>query len=314
MGALRNDRDPSDYLMDGDEQGLLDALAAAPVTPGKEKGSTPEDTKGAVPPSEKEPTGSAPVKIQSVIHYKRIRFGQLKAAGPAQNKAADDAPANDNGWDEARKRWKEEPPPGNKSKDNSSNAPNKFKTTRYRDNKPSLREEWITKVLLPGSGLIAVYGPPGCGKSFFALHWALHAAAGLAYTGRKTRKVRVVYIAAEGAGGFRKRVKAAGAALELPDDTQFDLIEAAPDLGLGNDDLKLLVAAIEGGAEEGDEPVKIIVIDTLSRSLGGADENGPGMAKFIENCGELSKQFNCAVVFVHHTGVFRRGIRTPLAG
>ena len=44
------------------------------------------------------------------------------------------------------------------------------------------------------------------------------------------------------------------------------------------------------------------MIDTLSRSLGGADENGPGMAKFIENCGELSRKLNCLVLCVHHTG------------
>jgi KaiC/GvpD/RAD55 family RecA-like ATPase len=198
------------------------------------------------------------------------------------------------GWDEARSQASPTP--------NAVAAPNKFKLIRYKDIQPVFEEEWITDGLLPGSGLVAIYGPPGCGKSFFALHWVLHAAAGKTYAGRATKKVRVVYIAAEGQAGFRKRVMAASKEINLDKDIQFDLIEVAPNLGTNGDDLKLLIEAIKDGTEDGDEPVKIIVIDTLSRSLGGADENGPGMAKFIENAGELSREFNCVVVCVHHTG------------
>ena len=155
---------------------------------------------------------------------------------------------------------------------------------------------------MPNSGLIVVYGPPGCGKSFFVSHLALHIAAGLPYAGRDTKKARVIYIAAEGQKGFKKRVKAAREALDLKltDDVWFSLIPVTPNLGEADGDVTALIEAIEA---EGGPPPGLIVIDTLSRSLCGADENGPGMAAFVENCGKLSESLNGVPVLpVHHTG------------
>jgi len=155
---------------------------------------------------------------------------------------------------------------------------------------------------VPGSGLIVIYGPPGCGKSFFVCHLALHIAAALPYAGRDTKKARVIYIASEGQKGFKRRVKAAREALGLKtsDDVWFSLIPATPNLGAANGDVEALIEAIK---KEGGPPPGLIVVDTLSRSLCGADENGPGMAAFVENCGKLSEKFNGVPVLpVHHTG------------
>ena len=63
-----------------------------------------------------------------------------------------------------------------------------------------------------------------------------------------------------------------------------------------------MVEAIRQQAQEGDAPVGAIVIDTLSRALGCADENGEGMAAFIENAGIIEKALGCVVAPVHHTG------------
>jgi hypothetical protein len=130
----------------------------------------------------------------------------------------------------------------------------------------------------------------------------LHVAAGKEYAGRKVRQARVVYIAAEGQGGFRKRVRAAGDALGLDETLQFDLIEVTPNLGISGGDAPALIQAIKQQAQACDAPVGAIVIDTLSRTLCGADENGEGMATFIENAGFIEQEFECLVMPVHHTG------------
>src|SRR5208337_1582957 len=116
--------------------------------------------------------------------------------------------------------------------DAGEEKPAKFPLIRYGDIKPVLTGQWLIKKLLPARGLCVVYGPPGCGKSFLTLHAVLHVASGKDYAALKTRQARVVYVAAEGQGAFRKRVRAAGDALGLDETTlQFDLVEVVPNLG-----------------------------------------------------------------------------------
>ena len=50
--------------------------------------------------------------------------------------------------------------------------------------------------------------PPGEGKSFVALSFALCVAAGREWLGHKVKQGRVVYVAAEGGRGMHKRVRA----------------------------------------------------------------------------------------------------------
>jgi len=178
----------------------------------------------------------------------------------------------------------------------------KFPLERYGDIKVDLTGQWLIKRLLPSRGLCVVYGPPGCGKSFLTLHAMLHVASGMSYAGQKTYQGRVIYIAAEGQGGFRKRVCAAGDELKVDKSLQFDLIPVAPNLGADDGDAAALIEAIQQKARQGDAPVGAIVIDTLSRTLAGADENGEGLATFIKNAGLIEQAFKCLVMPVHHTG------------
>ena len=178
----------------------------------------------------------------------------------------------------------------------------RFRPIPWANIEPDLEDEDLIEGLVPSSGLIVVYGPPGCGKSFFVSHLVLHIAAGLRYAGRDTKKARVIYIAAEGQKGFKRRVKAAREALGLKTtaDVWFSLITVTPNLGTSDGDVGFLIEAIK---LEGGPPPGLIVVDTLSRSLCGADENGEGMAAFVENCGVLSEHLNGVPVMpVHHTG------------
>jgi hypothetical protein len=104
-------------------------------------------------------------------------------------------------------------------------------------------------------GVAAIYGESQGFKSFEALDLNFHIALGWAWAPR-----RASAIAAEGAGGLKKR-KAGWElrhAVNLPEKIPFGLIEVAPNLGAGEDDLRELIASIEASG-----------IDTLAQSLRG---------------------------------------------
>lgn len=96
-----------------------------------------------------------------------------------------------------------------------------------------------------------IYGESGCGKTFFVLDICLAIAKGSDWKGNKVKEAgRVAYIAAEGAMGFRQRLKAHTIHYGVPlDDLPFYLIEDAPDLH--QNDHKELIQAIksQGGAD-----------------------------------------------------------------
>ncbi|MGB5087054.1 MAG: AAA family ATPase [Methylocystis silviterrae] len=161
-------------------------------------------------------------------------------------------------------------------------------------------EEWLVKRILPRRGVAALYGKPGSFKSFVAFHIAVSVASGRQWAGRRVTQAPVVYIAAEGAAGLRKRKAGfTKAHRDLPGGVPFSLISSAPNLGTDRGDLAALVSAIEGaGVAPG-----LIVIDTLAQTLGAADENGSGMTAFVANAGEIASRFKCLVLIVHHVGL-----------
>jgi AAA domain len=92
-------------------------------------------------------------------------------------------------------------------------------------------------------------------------------------------------------------MKRAAAERGLPPKIPFRLTTVAPNLGTGEKDLNALIACIEA---TGDRP-GAIAIDTVSQSLGGGDENGPGMDQFVVNATALANHFQCLVALIHHT-------------
>jgi len=160
-------------------------------------------------------------------------------------------------------------------------------------------EEWLIKRILPCEGLAVIFGKPSSFKSFVAVDMALSIALGRSWGGRKVRQGSVVYVAAEGAGGLRKRILALKEKQCLSNEVPFGLISAAPNFGVGIDDLNALIHAISNF-----QPIpKIIVLDTLSQSLGGADENGAGMINFVKNATALGRHLKTLVLAVHHSGL-----------
>jgi hypothetical protein len=67
---------------------------------------------------------------------------------------------------------------------------------------------WIVRDVLPRAELAVIYGESGSGKSFLTLDLCAAIMRGVNWRDKKTTKGRVVYVCAEGAGGFKSRLRA----------------------------------------------------------------------------------------------------------
>lgn len=159
---------------------------------------------------------------------------------------------------------------------------------------------------IPETGFGILFGDPGAGKSFVALDMALHLAFGLsAYHGdpiTPRHEGRVLYIAGEGASGFRARARAWISHNLSPDQAHrqpnirflFQAINF-----MRPEDVKELTEAVQ--AIEFDH-LDLIVVDTVSRAIPGADENlQKDMTTFVAACDALRIQTGAFVLGIHHT-------------
>lgn len=154
---------------------------------------------------------------------------------------------------------------------------------------------WIIKNVLPRAGLAVLFGESGSGKSFAVLDMAAAIARGVPWRGNKVVKGRVVYVAAEGAGGFRKRMIAYAMAHGIPiADIEVLVIPDAPNLLLKEDALAMAKAI--GRAD-------LVIIDTLAQTTPGGNENaGEDMGKALAHCKGISRACRAMVLLVHHSG------------
>jgi 5S rRNA maturation endonuclease (ribonuclease M5) len=106
-----------------------------------------------------------------------------------------------------------------------------FPLIAWKDIAFDLEEECRVEGVLPLVGLACLYGGPGSGKTFILLDLFARMARGGFWGGREVKQCPVVYIAAEGSGGIKKRIvglKNVAAEKGLPADIPFHLITVAP--------------------------------------------------------------------------------------
>lgn len=61
-----------------------------------------------------------------------------------------------------------------------------------------------------------------------------------------------------------------------------------------------LICAVRIAAERYGLPPGLIVLDTLSKTLGAGKENTDDLALYVANCGAIAAEFGCCVLPVHH--------------
>lgn len=173
------------------------------------------------------------------------------------------------------------------------------------ENRPP--RQWLIPAILPKEGIALIFGPPGCGKSFLTMAWSLCIASGRPWLGHPVLQGPVAYIAGEGSFGIGPRLKAWKTFHQFQGDSGVKWFDEALVLQ-DSSNLNELQTAF---TEDFEEPPVLVVVDTLSRCSGGADENSnTDMAKVIAAADILQQRFHCTVLIVHHAGKDRdRGPR-----
>ena len=173
---------------------------------------------------------------------------------------------------------------------------------------------WLIEGVLEEEILGVLYGAPKTGKTFVTLDMALSIAAGMSYHGKATTQGTVVYVAGEGVSGIRRRTQAwCNEHGVKPNSLPVIWSRRGQPLTDG-DETRALSDEISLLAQHYDLPVRLIVIDTLNRNFGGADENNTkDMTAFVSNLDLLRTEHDATILVVHHSGLAddrrSRGVR-----
>ena len=154
--------------------------------------------------------------------------------------------------------------------------------------------QWRLKNVLPTTGLAAIFGPSGSGKSFLAFDLAAAISQGNDWFGIRTYQSPIVYVMLEGEGGIKTRLQALEQAHGPLPAKGFGVIAQPFQITTPQDVIDLSeVVPMES----------VVFIDTLNRAAPTSDENSSKeMGTILEAAKTLYKATNSLVVLVHHTG------------
>ena len=163
---------------------------------------------------------------------------------------------------------------------------------------------WLIEDFLPEGAYAMMFGAPGTFKTFLALDMALSIAAGGATLGPDVcwpstgDPGAVLYAAGEGRSDITKRVNAWQKRHHHSDQTgNFILADPVP---LVSEQYQPFI----DGAKAMHPEYKLVVLDTLGRSMAGLNENSQEHASAFTNLVEdLQYNLGAAVLVLHHTGL-----------
>ena len=179
-------------------------------------------------------------------------------------------------------------------------APKSLLQLRRADSITPTATPWLIEGWLVENTLAGIVAASGSCKSFLAIDWACCIATGTPWNGHAVKQGPVCYLAGEGQHGIRKRIAAWEVANEVS-------IAGAPlfiSAGLPflcND--PNTVASIDDMNDATLAGPSFVVIDTVARAMGGANENSSeDMGAFIRAQDWFRNECRATVLSVHHTG------------
>jgi hypothetical protein len=155
---------------------------------------------------------------------------------------------------------------------------------------------WLIEKVLPAENLGVVYGLPGSAKSFLALDWGLSIATGQPWLGHEVERGDVVYVAAEGARGYKKRVRAWKEANNWSGRAGMHFLKEPLPLT----DITAVQRLLGTLSHKGITP-KLIVLDTLARCFSGDDNSAREMSQVIAAVDTIRLATDATILLIHHS-------------
>jgi hypothetical protein len=170
---------------------------------------------------------------------------------------------------------------------------------------------WCLPGLLPQQGTCVLYGQSGSGKSFFAVHLALHIAGGLPWLGSKVKKGTVVYLTTEDRTGIEARAVASVRHMDSPQLERLPLVFLTPPPLHSEAWSNAMIDVLSEIQFRNGQPVEAVFLDTLGAAFGGrSQDDAAQMTLATDAIHSITEYFKCMFLSVHHSGKDRyRGMR-----
>jgi hypothetical protein len=159
-------------------------------------------------------------------------------------------------------------------------------------------QEWIAEPLLPARRLVALYSAPKVGKSLLMLEIAAGIAAGFPLFGtQRTKQARVLYVDFENdpRGDVRERLRNMGYTPQHLENLCYLSFPTMAGLDSERGSLELLTTAQTYECD-------VVVIDTVSRSVSGEENENDTWLNFYRHTGLKLKQAGMSMIRLDHSG------------
>lgn len=165
------------------------------------------------------------------------------------------------------------------------------------------QQDYLIKGYLPASSVASAYGASGSYKSFLAVSWGCHIAAGKPWAGKPVTQGAVIYVVGEGGIGVPRRIRAWEQTLNggSPIDALYRI--DCPVFPASPESVQQVIQAAKDVKAATGMPIRLIILDTLARCFGGSDENAAeDMGAFIQGCDYIKAATQATVLIIHHSG------------
>jgi len=181
----------------------------------------------------------------------------------------------------------------------------RFRVVDYEGMQEIAPPRWIIPNLLPENSYALLVGASGTCKTFIALDMALSIATGVGMGDEASWPViessgPVLFAAGEGRSQIAKRVKAWSQTHFYGNSVpNFRLMDPVPMI---TEEIEPFLDAAIDASPKG-KGYRLVILDTLGRSMQGTNENAQENASaFTQLVEVIQKELNCAVLALQHTG------------